>query len=107
MDLSRVFVPRTDDGGRMTSGRAKFQIALSVVVLLIGVGGVLLNDGWHAVAYGVAFGAMALGNLAWAVGSLIPDGPRARLLRAAVVPLSVVMLVALAITLGFQFGWLT
>jgi hypothetical protein len=63
-----------------------------------------LYDGWQRVAYVAAFISMGLANLAWAVGSLIPEGRSSRVLRAAVSPLAVVMLLSLGAALAFLVG---
>ena len=89
---------------RLPAHWAKALAGLSLFVLALAVLGGVLYDGWHRIAYVTAFTTMGLANLGWAVGSLLPEGPLSRLLRAAVSGLAAVMLLALGATLAFQFG---
>lgn len=86
---------------------AKILVGLSIFTLALAVSGVFLYDGWHRIAYVTAFVSMSLANLANASGTLLPESQRSRALRVAVTPLAVVMIVALAVTLAFQTGWLS
>jgi hypothetical protein len=86
---------------------AKILVGLSIFTLALAVNGVFLYDGWHRIAYVTAFVSMSLANLANASGILLPEGRKSRALRSAVTPLAVMMMVALAITLAFQIGWLS
>jgi hypothetical protein len=52
-----------------------------------------------------AFVTMSLANLITASDSFLPLGRARRPLRLAVTPLVVVMMIALGVTLAFQFGW--
>jgi hypothetical protein len=90
---------------RLTRTGAKVLAGLSIFTLALAVGGVFLYDGWHRVAYVTAFVAMSLVNLITASGSFLPLGRARRALRVAVTPLAVVMMIALGVTLAFQFGW--
>lgn len=91
---------------RLPAAWARVLAGLAIFALLIAVSGVFLYEGWHRVAFVVAFTTMGLGNLGLAAGSLLPDSRWSRVLRGAIVPLSLVMLVALGFSLAFQFGWL-
>ena len=77
-------------------------LALSSFAIAI-LGG-LVADGWHRVAYVSAFVLMGLGNLCLAVGSRVPDANMGRAIRALSIPCSLLMFIALAFTLLFQFG---
>jgi hypothetical protein len=92
---------------RFTRTAAKVLVGLSIFTLALAVSGVFLYDGWHRIAYLTAFVSMSVANLANASGTLLPQGRESRALRLAVTPLAVVMMVALAITLLFQVGWLS
>jgi hypothetical protein len=89
---------------RLSPSRAKILAALSLATLALAGGGLFLYEGWQRVAFVAAFAAMSFANLAWAAGSLLPDGPRSRGLRTIVSPLAVVMLLALGAALAYQFG---
>lgn len=91
---------------RISPRFARWLLVLSAVMLLIAGLGLTLYDGWYRVAYVSAFVLIGLSNTLWAVGSLIPDGPRSLFLRSAMRPAVLLMFVALAVTLGFQFGLL-
>ena len=90
---------------RPTRTGAKALVGLSIFTLALAVGGVFLYDGWHRVAYVTAFVTMSLVNLITASGSFLSLGRAHRTLRVAVVPLAVMMMIALGVTLVFQFGW--
>ena len=92
---------------RLTRTGAKALVGLSIFTLALAVGGVFLYDGWHRVAYVTAFVAMSLANLATASSSFLPLGRARRALLLAVTPLAVVMMIALGVTLAFQFGWVS
>ncbi len=82
---------------RLSPTYAKGLTALSLFVLLLAALGLFTYDGLQRVAYVSAMGSIALGNLAWGVGSLLPEEPRGRKLRAAARPFFLVMLVTLPI----------
>lgn len=94
--------PRTPD--RLAPPAATFLAVLSLSSLAIALGGFFLYTGWQRVAYVTAFVAMGLANLAWAAGSLLPEGRLGRVLRIATGPLAVIMMLALGAALAFQFG---
>lgn len=83
---------------------ARALVALSLVALAIGALGIFLYDGWHRIAYVLAFGAMGVGNLSLAIGNLLPEGRASRAALVAVGPLTIVMALALGATLAFQVG---
>ena len=82
---------------------AKALAGLALSVLLLAAAG-FFYEGWQRVAYMTAFVSLGLVNLAWAVGSLLPEGRSSRALRAAVAPLAVVMLLSLGAALAFLVG---
>ena len=90
---------------RMPASWAKALVGLSVFVLLLAVGGFFLYDGWHRVAYVVAFVAMGLENLCLAGQRLLPDGRAKRVAAFAMSPLVVVMMVALGASLAYLYGF--
>ncbi|HET7094513.1 MAG TPA: hypothetical protein VFI22_13565 [Thermomicrobiales bacterium] len=77
---------------------------LSLATLGFAASGFVLYEGAQRVASVTAFTTMSLANLAWALGSLLPDDARSRALRIAVSPLTVVMMLALGAALAFQWG---
>ncbi|HEU0116435.1 MAG TPA: hypothetical protein VFQ80_17225 [Thermomicrobiales bacterium] len=77
---------------------------LSLATLGIAVGGWFLYEGGHRVAYVTAFTTMSLANLAWAIGSLLPDEAQSRALRFVISPLAAIMMLALGATLAYQWG---
>lgn len=89
---------------QMPTRWAKSLVALALFILLLALAGLSLYDGWHRLAYVTAFVAMALGNLALAAQRLLPNGPAKRLAALALLPLSTLMMLALAATLAFQYG---
>jgi hypothetical protein len=82
---------------------AKSLAGLALCVLVLAALG-FLYEGWQRVAYVTAFVSMGLANLAWAVGSLVPEGRWSTALRAAVSPLAVAMLLSLGAALAFLVG---
>ncbi len=79
-------------------------VVLSLFALAFAILGFFSYAGMHRVAYVVAFGAMGFGNLALAVGNLLPEGRARRGALVIVGPLAIVMAMALGATLAFQFG---
>lgn len=88
---------------RLPSRSARLLIALSVIVLGIAILGGFLYDGWHRLAYVAAFTAIGLGNLAWAVGSLIPDQRGGQTLRQTTTIFIIIMFITLPIALAYEF----
>lgn len=83
---------------------ARGLAVLALFVLALAADSFFIYDGWQRVAAVVAFTTMGLGNLAWALGSLLPEGRLSRAARIAVSPLSVIMLLALGASLAFLIG---
>jgi len=81
---------------RLPRGRARLVIGLGVAALALGVAGALVTRDLAGAASGGGLVAAGLGNLAWGIGSLLPEGRRARALRLATLPLSVAMFLAFA-----------
>jgi hypothetical protein len=90
--------------GRLPLSYARLLFGLSALMLVFVALGFFLYDGWHRVAYMSAFFLIGLGNFVWALGSVLPEDERAVALRGATRPVSILMFVALALTLAFQFG---
>jgi hypothetical protein len=90
--------------GRIPPKYAKIVLVLAALMLPIAALGLTLYDGWYRISYVSAFVLIGLGNALWAVGCLVPDGPLSLALRSAMRPVVLLMFVALAATLGFQFG---
>jgi len=82
---------------RLSQTYARGLIALSLFVLIIAALGLFIYDGVQRVAYVTAMGSIAFGNLAWGVGSLLPEAQGGRTARGATRHLFLVMLVALPI----------
>jgi hypothetical protein len=79
----------------MPAPLARVFIVLAVFIALLAVWGFFLFDGVQRLLFVLAFGAMAVSNLFWAMGSLQGDTRQGERLRAASRPFGVVMLVAL------------
>ena len=90
--------------GRLSFSYARLLFGLSALMLVFVALGFFLYDGWHRVAYMSAFFLIGLGNFFWALGSVLPEDDRAATLRGATRPVSILMFVALAFALAFQFG---
>lgn len=91
--------------GRLPFSYARLLFGLSASMLVLVALGFFLYDGWHRVAYMSAFSLIFLGNFLWALGSVLPEDERAVALRGAVRPISILMFIALAASLAFQFGF--
>lgn len=89
---------------RLSPSHARWLIGLSVALLGIALLGFSLYDGWHRVAYVSAFVLIGLGNFLYAMGSVLPESPGATAVRGLVRPISLLMFVALAVSLAFQLG---
>jgi hypothetical protein len=80
---------------RLTDFQARVVAGLAIANLGIAATGIALYDGLPRVIHVGALALVGLTNLAWAIGSLLPE-ERGRAVRGAVVPLSFCMLIALA-----------
>jgi hypothetical protein len=87
---------------RLSPTYAKGMVALSLFVLVIAAFGLFIYDGVQRVAYVSAMGSIALGNLAWSVGSLMPEERGGRTVRDLARPCFLVMFIALPIALYLQ-----
>lgn len=76
---------------------AKIFIALSLFTLALGFSAIFLYDGATRFFYVVAFSAMSIANLLWAIGSLQRDPARSLQMRAAMRPFAFLMLATLPI----------
>ncbi len=84
---------------RLTPTRARLTIGLSVTALVLAVLGILFNDGLERVAYAAMVVSAGLGNLAWGIGSLLPEERGGKAARVATLPLGILMFLAIP-------GWL-
>lgn len=105
MDRFLTRTPQQPFAKRLSPAWAKGLMILSIFILLLAVMGGFLYDGWHRIAYVTAFTTMGIANLAQGYVSLHPEGRFSRVALAVISPLAVVMLIALGVTLAFQFGW--
>jgi hypothetical protein len=78
--------------------------ALALANLGLAAGGFFVYHDWRRAAYVTVFTTMSAANLAWAIGSLVPDERQSRALRLLVNPLAVVMLFPLGAALAFMLG---
>jgi hypothetical protein len=88
---------------RLPDRYAKGLAGLSLFTLLLAVGGLFIYDGWQRVFYVLAIGSMSLGNLAWAIGSLLPEDQGGLTARQLSRPLMIIMLITLPIAVAFLF----
>ncbi len=92
---------------RLPPTRARLLIGLSATSLALAVLGLLVYDGLERVVYAVMFLAVGLSNVAWAVGSLLPEERGGRAARFATLPLGILMFLAVVawVALGVTGGW--
>ena len=76
---------------------AKFFIVLSLFTLALGLSALFTYDGATRLFYVVAFSAMSIANLLWAIGSLQHDPARSLQMRAAMRPFALLMLATLPV----------
>ena len=98
--LDELFRPR----GRVSVLTVRILFGLAFAMALLALGSYFTLEGGHRVAAVSAFGLISLGNLAQALGSVLPEERGGKLARLAAIPLAALMFVALAVTLLFQFG---
>jgi hypothetical protein len=101
--LSRLSLTNLQTPRRLPPFSAKALIALAAFILGIALLGIVVYDGVQLLAYEVTFIAIAMGNLAWGLGSLIPDERGGSTLRRASNIFSIIMFISLPITLAYQF----
>ena len=87
---------------RLPRGRAWVVVGLGVTGLALAAGGLLVPDLPERVLSAGMFIAIGLGNLAWGVGSLLPEGRGARAVRLATLPLSAAMFLAMFAWVALQ-----
>ena len=97
-DRMRLRVPPV----RLARGRAWVVVGLGVTGLALAAGGLLVPDLLERMLSVAMFTAVGLANLGWGVGSLLPEGCRARALRLATLPLSVAMFLAMIAWVALQ-----
>lgn len=100
MDHARLELWRIPD--RFSPVFARWLIVLALVIVGIALRGLVLHEGWHRVAHVSAFLLIGLGNIAWALGSLLPEGRGAAALRGTVRLLTIPMFVGLAVVFAFE-----
>jgi hypothetical protein len=79
-------------------------IGLAVPQLIIAGLGFKSYDGWYLVVYVSAFTLIGLSNLAWGLGSMLPEERGGAALRSAMRPVSILMFLSLFAVIGFQVG---
>ncbi len=93
---------------RPSARRATFLAGLATTMFPLALLGWLVYDGANrVVAVGLVL-AIGIGNFCWAIGSLIPDGTQAKMLRAVAVACSLIMAVGLVLWAALQvtdFDW--
>lgn len=89
---------------RLKPSRARLLLGLSVPQLIIAVLGFASYDGWYLVAYVSAFTLIGLSNLAWGLGSMLPEEHGGIAVRSAMRPVSLLSFIALCAVIGFQLG---
>ena len=97
-DMKRLRVPPV----RLPRGRGWVVVGLGVTGLALAAGGLLVPDLPERVLSAGMFIAIGLGNLAWGVGSLLPEGRGARAVRLATLPLSAAMFLAMFAWVALQ-----
>jgi hypothetical protein len=81
-------------------------MGLSVPQLIIAWLGLVSYEGWYLIAYVSAFSLIGLSNLAWGLGSMLPEERGGVALRSAMRPASILTFLALFTVIGFQVGFL-
>ena len=82
---------------RLCPTYARFLIGLALFVLALAALGLLIYDGLQRVAYIGAIGSIALGNLAWGIGSHLPEEQGGRTAREVARPFFIVMMLSLPV----------
>lgn len=98
--LNELFHPR----GRVSVMAVRILFGLAFTSALLALGAFFAYDGGLRVAAVSAFGLTSLGNLLQALSTVLPEERGGKLARLAVMPVTALMLVALAVTLLFQTG---
>lgn len=82
---------------RLNATMTKVLLVCSPLVLAFAVMGLFLYDEVTRIVYLMALGSIGLGNLLWAVGSLLPDERSSLLLRGLTRPFFVLMVLSLPV----------
>jgi hypothetical protein len=98
--ISELFRPH----GRVSVVTIRILFGLAFTSALLGVSAYFTFEGGHRVAAVCAFALISLGNLAQALGNVLPEERGGKVARLAVMPVAALMFVALAVTLLFQTG---
>ena len=80
---------------RLSSTWTKVLGGLALVILVIAASGLVLYEGWPRIVHVSALGLVGITNLAWVLGSILPEARGGKALRVAMLPLSLLMGVAL------------
>lgn len=104
MDAAQVFQELFRPRGRVSIVTVRILAGLSLAMLLLAISAYASYSGGHRVAAVSAFGLISLGNLAQALGSILPEERGGAVARRLVMPLAGMMFLALAVTLLFQLG---
>ncbi|MCA9878520.1 MAG: hypothetical protein KC442_12080 [Thermomicrobiales bacterium] len=87
----------------MPAPMARAFIVVALLISLLAVAGFFLFDGVQRLLFVLAFTAMSISNLLWAIGSLQGDARQGERLRAASRPFGVVMLIALPLVAWLEY----
>ena len=96
MDRLKSWFWQTPD--RLYPTFARFLIGLALFVLALAAIGFFVYDGLQRVAYVSAIGSIALGNLVWGIGSLLPEDHGGRIAREVARPFFLLMMLSLPVT---------
>jgi len=102
--MNRVWTGSPQLPDRLSPRWAKALAAVALANLVLAAGGFFVYQDWQRAAYVTTFTTMSVANLAWAIGSLVPDERQSRALRLLFNPLAVVMLFSLGAALAFMLG---
>jgi hypothetical protein len=89
---------------RFSPNAARLQIGVALFDLALAALGLVIYEGAQRVAYVAAIGAIALGNLTWGVGSLLPEEQGGRQSRGMARPCFLLMLFALPIAFALEIA---
>lgn len=92
---------------RLNPLRARLLIGIAVPQLIIAGLGFVSYEGWYLVVYVSAFTLIGLSNLAWGIGSMLPEERGGAAVRGAMRPVSILSFLALCAVVGFQLGRLS
>jgi hypothetical protein len=85
---------------RLSPQQARVIGGVAMLILVFAATGLFLYEGWPRLVHVSAMALIGLANLALALGSILPEERGGKALRGAVVPLTVLMIVALVASLA-------